>query len=114
MAKNNKIYVERESFEYNDKSYFGYFVKGTVRGKEVKASVTPPDKAGFAVLDIVFGDESKAELVVVPYEMKDDSGKIIKGNTYVARTIDANGEVYECNIKPSRVSDKALLNMIIK
>ena len=115
MAKTNKIFVERETFEKNEKTYFSYFIKGTVRGKEVKVAVIPPDKGGYSVLDIVFGEEMKAELVVNPFEIKDDAtGKVIKGNTYIARTTDANGEVFECNVKPYRNSDKTLLNMIIK
>ena len=117
MAKNNKFYVERETYEKNEKTYFAYFIKGTIRGKEVKISIVPPDRdlKGYMALDIVFGDENKAELVVNPFEIKDDAtGKVIKGNTYIARTTDAHGEVYECNIRPFKNSDKTLLNMIIK
>lgn len=113
--KANKIMVERETFEKDGKTYFSYFIKGNVRGKDVKVAVVPPDRGGYSVLDIVFGDEMKAELVANPFEIKDEqSGKVIKGNTYAARTIDENGEVFECNIKPYRNSDKMLLNMLIK
>ena len=56
----------------------------------------------------------KADLVANPYEIKDDSGNVIKGNTYVVRSVDADGTVYECNIKPFRQSDKALLNMLMR
>lgn len=115
MVKINKIYVERETFEKDNKTYFSYFVKGNVRGKEVKVAVIPPDKGGYTVLDIVFGNEMKAELVVNPFEIKDEAtGKVIKGNTYIVRTTDENGDVFECNVKPYRNSDKTLLNMIIK
>lgn len=113
--KANKIMVERETFEKDGKTYFSYFIKGKIRGKEVRIAVVPPDKGGYSVLDIVFGNEMKAELVVNPFEIKDEaSGKTVKGNTYLARTIDENGEVFECNIKPYRNSDKMLLNMLIK
>ena len=115
MDKKGKIFVERESFEKNDKMYFSYYVKGNIRGKDVKISVVPPDKGGYAVLDIVFGNEMKAELVANPFEIKDDAtGNVIKGFTYSVRTVDANGETYECNIKPYRNSDKMLLNMLMK
>ena len=115
MAKNNKIFVERETFEKDNRTYFSYFVKGTVRGKDVRVAVVPPDKGGYTVLDIVFGNEMKAELAINPFEIKDDAtGKVIKGNTYIVRTTDADGEVYECNVKPYRNSDKTLLNMLIK
>lgn len=113
--KANKIMVERETFEKDGKTYFSYFIKGKIRGKEVRIAVVPPDRGGYSVLDIVFGNETKAELVVNPFEIKDEvSGKTVKGNTYLARTIDENGEVFECNIKPYRNSDKMLLNMLIK
>ena len=115
MEKKNKIMVERETFEKEGKTFFSYFIKGKIRGKEVKIAVVPPDRGGYSVLDIVFGDDMKAELVVNPFEIKDETtGKVIKGNTYLARTTDENGEVYECNIKPYRNSDKMLLNMLSK
>lgn len=110
-----QIKVEREIFEKNGKQYFSYFIKGTIRGKDVRILVTPPDKGGFAVLDIVFGNEMQADLITNPYEIKDDAtGNVIKGNTYAVRSVDENGEVYECAIKPFRASDKSLLNMLIK
>ena len=112
--ENKKIFVEREVYEKDDKEYFSYFIKGVVRGKEVRVLITPPDKGGYKVLDIVFGNEMAAELTLTPYEIKDDSGKIMKGNTYGVRSVDKDGQVYECKIKPFRDSDKALLNMLLR
>lgn len=113
--KEVKVMVERETFEKNGKTYFSYFIKGNLRGKDVKVAVVPPDKGGYAVLDIVFGNDTKAELVVNPYEIKDEAtGNVIKGNTYAVRTVDENGEIYESNIKPYRNSDKTLLNMLLR
>lgn len=105
-----KIYVEKETFEYNGKEYYGYYIKGVVRGREVKIGIAPPnketDKGGYTVLDLVFGEADKAELVLVPYEIRDEkTGKVVKGNSYLVRTVDENGEVYECPVKPSRTSD---------
>ena len=115
MKNNNKFMVERETYEKDGKTYYTYFIKGKVRGKEVRIAVTPPDKGGFTVLDIVFGNEMKADLLTKPYEIKDDAtGKVVKGNTFIARTTDAHGEVFECSIRPFKNSDKTLLNMIIK
>ena len=116
MTKSNEmIFVERETFEKNGKTYFSYFVKGTIRGKDVKVAIIPPDKGGYTVLDIVFGNTMAAELVVKPFEIKDDAtGKVIAGNTFAVQSYDENGDVYECAIKPFRASDKALLNMLIK
>ena len=73
MKNNNKIMVERETYEKDGKTYFTYFIKGKVRSKEVRIAVTPPDKGGFTVLDIVFGNEMKADLITKPYEIKDDA-----------------------------------------
>ncbi len=114
-SKKGRIMVERETFEYEGKKYFSYFVKGKIRGKDVRVGIVPPDKGGYVVLDIVFGNDMKAELVTIPYEIKDEAtGKVTKGNTFAVRTVDENGEVYESSIKPYRTSDKMLLNMLVK
>lgn len=114
MAKNNgTVLVERETFEMNGKAYFSYFIKGNVRGKDIRVSVIPPDKGGYTVLDIVFGDAMNANLIVKPFEIKGEDGRVISGNTFEVVSCDENGEVYECDIKPARKSDKALLGMLI-
>ena len=112
--ENTRINVERETFKSNGKEYFSYFIKGVVRGRNVKAAVIPPDKGGYAVLDIVFDGEMEAELVVKPFEMKDEHGKTITGNTYMVRSYDEDGTVYECPIKPAKASDKSFLNMLLR
>ena len=112
--EDKKIFVEREVYEKDGKEYFSYFIKGVVRGKEVRVLITPPDKGGYTVLDIVFGNEMAAELTLTPYEIKDEKGKVMKGNTYGVRSVDEDGQVYECKIKPFRDSDKALLNMLLR
>lgn len=115
MASNKNIFVERDTFEKDGKTYFSYFIKGEVRGKEVRVAIIPPDKGGYTVLDIVFGGEMKAELTLTPYEIKDEStGRVVKGNTYGVKTVDENGEIYECKVKPYRDSDKTLLNMLLR
>lgn len=115
MAENKQIYVERDTFEKDGKTYYSYFIKSKVRGKDVRVAIVPPDKGGYAVLDIVFGDAMSAELVAKPYEIKDDStGKVITGNSYAVRSVDENGEEYECAVKPFRSSDKALMNMLLR
>ena len=110
----NHIKVERDTYEKDGKTYYSYFIKGNVRGRDIRVLIVPPDKGGYTVLDIVFGEEMEAELVLNPYEIKDEStGRVIKGNSYAVRTEDADGEVYECAIKPFRASDKALLQMLL-
>ena len=109
-----KIFVERETYEKEDKTYFSYFIKCKVRGKDAKATVVPHDVGGYAVLDIVFGEAMEAELVLKPYEIKDEkTKKTVKGNTYAVRSVDENGEIYECPVKPFRSSDKTILNMLL-
>lgn len=114
----NKIMVQRETFEKNDKTYFSYFIQGVVRGINIRVQIVPPnvdtDKNGYRVLDIVFGDAMEAELVAVPFEMKDERGKAIKGNSYMVRSYDPDGTVYECPVKPARPSDKTVLNMLLR
>ena len=41
MAK--QIFVERETFEKNGRTFFSYFIRGNIRGKDVKVAVVPPD-----------------------------------------------------------------------
>ena len=93
---------------------YSYFIKGTVRGKDARVLIVPPDNGGYKVLDIVFGAEMEAELVLKPYEITDENtGKVIKGNTYAVHTQDEDGTEYECAVKPFRASDKTLLNMLL-
>ena len=113
--RNEASFVERETFEKNDRTYYSYFIKGNVRGKDFRVAVVPPDKGGYTVLDIVFGNAMACELAVKPFEIKDDAtGKVISGNTFAVVSYDENGDTYECAIKPFRASDKALLNMLVK
>jgi len=116
MAKNG-IKVERGTFEYKGQSYFEYFICGNVRGRDVKIRLAPPDKTdkgGYTVLDIVFGNEDKADFVVEPFEFTNSEGKVVSGEKYLVRTTDENGEVYECAVKPTRNSDKTLLGMLLR
>ena len=99
MAK--QIFVERETFEKNGRTFFSYFIRGNIRGKDVKVAVVPPDKGGYTILK--------------PYEIKDEAtGRVIAGNSYAVQSVDEDGEIYECSVKPYRNSDKALLAMLVK
>ena len=110
-----KLIVEREKFEFKGKEYMGYFIKGIVKGREVRASLKPQDINGYTVLDIIFDGANEVELIAKPYSITDEAtGNVITGNTFVVRSVDENGEVYECPVKHSRGSDKVLLNMLMK
>ena len=109
----NVVVVEREPYVTKDgKSFFSYFVKGVIRGREVKAYVKPQDNGGYQVLDIVYNGENKAALKITPFSMKDEKGATINGNTYEVESTDENGEVYTCKVKPDKQSDKMLLKML--
>lgn len=108
------IMVERETYEKNEKTYYTYFIRGKARGRDIRASVVPPDVGGYKVLDIVFNDAPEAELVITPYEIKDEHGKVVKGNTYKVVSFDPDGTEYECPIKPANQCDKSFLKMILR
>ena len=110
----NQIKVERDTYEKDGKTYYSYFIKGDIRGRDIRVLIVPPDKGGYTVLDIVFGEAMSAQLMLVPYEIRDEkTGKVSKGNSYAVHSEDEDGTVYECKIKPMRVSDKTLLNMLL-
>ena len=106
--------VERESFEYNGKECFTYFINAKLRGKELRAKVAPMDVDGFAVLDLVFNNAMEAELKITPFEMKNANGQTVKGNSYSVISKDEDGTVYECSIKPYNKTAKDILAMILR
>ena len=113
--KTNQVIVERETYEKNGNQYFAYFVKGVVRGKDVKAGIQPTDFGGYTLLDIIFVGDGIVNLEARPFEFKDEkSGEVISGVSYFVVTVDENGEIYECKVKASRQSDKQLLAMILR
>lgn len=113
---NKQLYVEREPYEAKGKTYFSHYIKGTIRGTDVKILLAPPDNGGYTVLDIVYNGENTADLIVKPFEMKNEkTGELITGNTYAVQSIDEEtGEIYECAVKPLRGSDKNLLKMLLR
>ena len=42
MNHDKNIFVEREVFEKDGRSYFSYFIRGNVRGKDVRVAIIPP------------------------------------------------------------------------
>ena len=115
---NTTLQVEKAAFEYKGQTYYEYFIHGSIRGRDVKIKLAPPDakdRNAYTVLDIVFGSEERADFIVEPYEFVDNTGKTIMGNRYMVRTIDKDtGEIYEANIRPAKSSDKALLAMLMR
>ena len=115
MEEKMAVKVEREPFEKNGKTYFGYFVSGEIRGRKIKAGVKPPDFGGYRVLDIVYAGAKEAELILVPYEIEDEkTGRVSKGYSYAVHSEDEDGTVYECKVRPFRKSDKDMLQMLLR
>ena len=107
------ILVERDTYTKNGQEYFSYFINAKIRGKEKRIGVVPPDNGGYEVLDIVFGNEDKAELTVQKMTMTDAKGKESSYVKYGVKSVDEDGKIYECKIKPFRGSDKDLLEMYL-
>ena len=98
-----------------DKPIYTYNVYGKLRGVDVRAGMAPPDKGGYSVLSLVFGESNALPLYAVPYKMKDENtGITTSGNTYKVMSTDADGITLECKVKPSRDSDKRLLECLIQ
>ncbi len=110
------ILVKREIFKSKktNKDCFNYFIEGNVKGVDVKVGLVPPDLGGYTVLDIVFNGQNECNLIVTPFEIKDEKGNVISGNTFLVRSVDEDGEIYECKVKPARNSDKDMLGMLIR
>ena len=118
MPGKSGVKVEREPFEYNGKTYYDYYIAGKVRGGDVKVKLGPPDtkdKGGYTVLDIVYGNETRADFIIEPFEFVSADGKTVTGERFLVRTTDKEtGEIYECPVKPVRRSDKTLLAMLMR
>lgn len=109
------LVLEREQFKGdNGEKYWSYMVRGKARGRDVKVDFQPKDKGGYEPLDIVFYGAKTAELVMREETMTDDSGRKTKYMVYTARATDEDGEVWSCDVKLARTSDKDLLNMLLK
>ena len=115
MANNknsNEMVVVRSTYERNGKKYFQYSLNGNINGRAKEIRLTCQDVGMFDVLDIIFEVNGKPTLVAIPFSMKGDDGKEIKGFTYEVMTTGEDSVVYRAKVKPSRQSDKALLDIL--
>lgn len=113
LKTKDKLFLQRELFTGNDgKEYYSYLLKGKVRGRDIKVDFAPKDKGGYEVLDIVF-EVGAVELVIAEETMTSQDGKKTKYTTYKAIAYDEENSPFECGVKPSRDSDKALLKMLL-
>lgn len=114
QATENLI-VERETFTSKDKrEMYGYFVRGKIRGRDVKVDFNAEDQGGYEVLDIIFDIKPTAELLITENEMTNDDGTKQHYTTYEVQNVDENGIVYKYKVKPARKSDKAYLDVLLQ
>ena len=97
----------------DNRPYFAYLVRGIIRGQEKKIDFAPKDMGGYEPLDVVFDVSPKAELIMTDEVMTDDKGVQTHYTSYKVQTVDADGDVWSCDVKPQRNSDKALLSFLL-
>lgn len=109
--------VERETYEAkNNKEYYGYFVRGQVRGREVRADLVPKNKDfdGYGLLDIIFDIAPTAELYIHDEESETASGSKSRYTVYEVQNTDEDGILYSYKLKPRAESDKSILNVLLQ
>lgn len=92
--------------------YYAYILQGKLRGRDVKVDFSPKDKGGYQPLDLVFDVSSKAELFITEVT-QEINGTKSKRKVYTVNTVDENGVVWKCEVKPTRTSDRDMLAMLI-
>lgn len=114
----NVIYLEREFVKSNGKEYANYFVKGNfkLRGtdveKRIRMDVPKNDVGMYDVLDMVFEDRKKVELLKIAKVNKDlTTGK--KTTTYRYEVVNEDGDLH-ARVIPSGESNSALLDKLYK
>lgn len=112
------VYLTRERVPSQKlkKMLWIYYVKGEIRGKEVKANFAPSGKddvATFTNLDIIFGTENTAQI----YEKRTTTERNEKKVTYISYQVywqDEFGEDFIATVKPQKDSDKSIFEYLCK
>lgn len=113
MAK-QQLTLERETYTGRDgNEYYGYIVRGVLRGREVKADIVPKDIGGYELLDILFDGDGEVMLTVSDEEKVDNFGNKMRYKSYAAETIDEDGTPLVCDVKPKQSSDKCYITAFI-
>lgn len=92
--------------------YYAYLLHGKLRSRPVKVDFSPKDKGGYELLDLVFDVTPKAELYITEVTQEINGAKQ-KRTVYTVNTVDENGQVWKAEVKPTRVSDRDMLAMLI-
>ena len=109
--------VEREIYTAKDeKEYYGYFVRGKLRGREVRADLMPKNKDfdGYAILDIIFDITSTAQLSIREEESETATGAKTRYKVYEVSNTDEDGITYSYKLKPRAESDKSVLGVLLQ
>ena len=103
-----------ESRKKDAKPIYTYNVFGVIRGMKVRANMSPSDKGAYiTVLPLVFGNADALPLYMVPYEMENAKGEKVSGYTYMVMSLDEEGLLLKCKVKPSRESDKRIFECLL-
>lgn len=109
-----KLLLERETFPGKDgKEYWGYSVKGKFAGRNIKVDFVASDQGGYEVLDMLFSLSDFVEVVMRDETMTDDAGRETAYTVYEAQIFDEDENKFSYKIKPSRNSDKTLLQFLL-
>lgn len=117
-TENQIIYLEREFVRANGRDYANYFVRGTflLRGQEIekriRMDVPKNDNGMYDVLDMVFEDRNKVELLKIAKVNRDmTTGK--KTITYRYEVANVSNDL-RGRVVPSGESNNALLDKLFK
>lgn len=117
-TENQVIYLEREYVKVNGKDYANYFVRGffPLRGeiveKKIRMDVPKNDNGMYDVLDMVFEDRKKVELLKIAKINRDiATGK--KTITYKYEVANVTDDL-RAIVVPSGLSNNALLEKLYK
>jgi len=113
--------ITREKFRdaVDDKAaLYGYVIKDKllINGQErsIRIDFSAKDAGGYEMLDIIFMISDYAYLLMHDETMTDNDGRKSKYRVYEIVNEDDYGIRYAYKVKPSRESDKALLDVLIQ
>ena len=117
------IYIDRKSFEAkkSKKLCYKYCVYGKESGRDVTVNFLPAMKEGqndlgaYLYLDIMFGEDNRAQLCLLPYERENAEGEIVKGYSYYAVNLDTGKGIQKWyKVRPASMSDASFLTGLVK
>ena len=115
--ENQIIYLEREFVRANGRDYANYFVRGLfkVRGEEIekkiKMDVPKNDNGMYDVLDMVFEDRDKVELIKIVKVNRDLNGRKTTSVRYEVENKDGD---LRARVVPYGDSNNSLLEKVFK